>query len=123
MNISFRNMAILFALLFFALALTWMFAPGVLLSSWGVDLSSQVGVAGRRGAALYAGVGILFLSARNVEPSPTRSALLRGATVICLLLAAVGTYELVNGHTGPGLLVAIGTEIVLATAFLPVSRQ
>ena len=121
MNISFRRVAILSALIFFALALTWMLAPGVLLSSWGVDLTSQAGLVGRRGAPLYAGIGVMFLSARNAEPSPARSALLSGAVVTCLLLAVLGTSELVNGHAGPGILVAVAIEIVLAMAFLHVA--
>src|SRR2546425_6752872 len=91
MRISFRSVAILSALIFFALALTWMLAPGVLLSSWGVDLSSQAGLGGRRGAALYAGIGVMFLNARNAATSPARSA---GAVVACLLLAVLGISEL-----------------------------
>ncbi|ABE42070.1 hypothetical protein Bpro_0104 [Polaromonas sp. JS666] len=121
MKISFRRVAILSALIFFALALTWMLAPGVLLSSWGVDLTSQAGLVGRRGAPLYAGIGVMFLSARNAEPSPARSALLSGAVVTCLLLAVLGTSELVNGHAGPGILVAVAIEIVLAMTFLHVA--
>ena len=122
MTISFRNVAILAAFIFLALALAWMFAPGALLSRWGVDLSASAGLVGRRGAALYAGIGIMFLQARNAAPSPTRSALLKGAVVTCLLLAILGTLELVNGHAGPGILVAVGIEIVLAIAFLRVAR-
>lgn len=123
MKISFRSVAILFALIFFALALTWMFAPGVLLSSWGVDLTSQAGLVGRRGAALYAGMGVMFLNARNAAPSPARSALLRGTVVTCLLLAVLGISELVNGHAGPGILVAVAIEIVLVMAFIHVARS
>ncbi|HEY3048403.1 MAG TPA: hypothetical protein VGJ72_13220 [Polaromonas sp.] len=121
MKISFRRVAILSAFIFFALALTWMLAPGVLLSSWGVDLSSQAGLVGRRGAALYAGIGVMFLHARNAAPSPARSALLRGAVVACLLLAVLGISELVNGHAGPGILVAVAIEVVLVMAFLHVA--
>ncbi|MDR7377237.1 peptidoglycan/LPS O-acetylase OafA/YrhL [Rhodoferax ferrireducens] len=122
MNTSFRNAAILAACIFLALALTWMFAPGVLLSRWGVDLSDSTGLMGRRAAALYAGIGVMFLQARNAAPSPARSALLSGAIVACLLLAALGTVELINGHAGPGILVAVAIEIVLVMAFLYAAR-
>lgn len=122
MNIGFRSVAILSALIFFALAFVWMLAPGVLLSGWGIDLSSQVGLVGRRGAALYAGIGVMFFSARNAEPSPARSALLRGVVVACLLLAALGIYEFVNGHAAPGILVAVAIEIVLASLLLGIGR-
>jgi hypothetical protein len=122
MNLSFRSVATLSALIFGALALAWVFAPGALLSSWGVDLSNSAGLVGRRGAALYAGMGIMFFSARNTQPSPARSALLRGAVVTCLLLAVLGTYEFVNGHAGSGILAPIAIDIALAMAFMYVAR-
>jgi hypothetical protein len=46
-----------------------MFAPNLLLSSWDVDFSYPVGLVGRRGAALFAGIGVMFFWARNAEPS------------------------------------------------------
>lgn len=53
MKLSFRSLAILSALVFFALALVWMFAPNILLSSWDVAFSYPVGLMSRRTAALY----------------------------------------------------------------------
>jgi hypothetical protein len=35
MNLDFKTLAILSAVIFFSLALAWMLAPGVVLSSWG----------------------------------------------------------------------------------------
>lgn len=75
MKLDFRSLAILTALVFFSLALTWMLAPNLLLSNWGVEFASPVGLVGQRGAALYAGIGFMFFSARNAEPSPSRLAL------------------------------------------------
>ena len=122
MKTSFRGVAIVFAAIFFALALTWMLAPGVLPSSWGVDLANQANLVGRRSAALYAGLGVMFLQARNAAPSPARTAMLRGAFVTCLLLAALGTAELVNSHARPDILVAVTIDAVLAVAFLHAAR-
>ena len=123
MNTSFRNVAILAAFIFLVLALTWMFAPGALLSRWGVDPSGSTDLLGRRAAALYAGIGVMFLQARNAAPSPARSALLSGAIVACLLLAVLGTVELINGHAGPGILVPVAIEVVLVMAFLYAARS
>ncbi len=75
MKLNFRSLAILSALVFFSLALTWMFAPNAMLSRWDVDFSHSVGLIARRGAALYAGIGVMLFSARNAESSPARSAL------------------------------------------------
>jgi len=120
MKLDFRSLAILTALVFFSLALTWMFAPHLLLSSWGVEFSSPVGLVGRRGAALYAGMGVMFFSARNATSSSARSALLRGAVVTCLVLAVLGVFDLATGHAKVGILAAVFIEIALALAFLTV---
>jgi hypothetical protein len=39
MKLSFRNLAILIALLFCALSITWMFAPQRLRMEWGIALT------------------------------------------------------------------------------------
>lgn len=122
MVLNFRNLAILTSFIFFALALSWMLAPNLLLSNWRVELSSSVELVGRRGAALYAGISVMFFSARNAEASPARSALVTGLVVACLTLATLGVYELVAGHTNRGILAAVFIEIAIALAFLYVVR-
>lgn len=122
MKLNFRNLAILTSLLFFALAISWMLAPNLLLSNWGVELSSPVELVGRRGAALYAGIGVMFFSARNAEPSIARSALVRGFVVACLILAALGVFELATGHANSGILTAVFIEVALVLAFMYVNR-
>lgn len=118
MKLNFRTLAVLSAFICFSLALVWMFAPNLLLASWGVDLSNPVGLVGRRGAALFAGIGVMFFCARNAEPSSARSALVAGFVVSCLTLAALGGFELAKGHAGPGILSAVLIEVALVQAFL-----
>ena len=91
-----------------------MLAPNLFLSNWGVEFTTSTG----RGAALYAGMGIIFFSARNAAPSPTRSALLKGAAVTCLMLAVLGVFELATGHAGVGILGAVFIEVALVLGFL-----
>jgi hypothetical protein len=118
MKLSFRNLAIVIALLFLVLAFTWMFAPQRLLMEWGIALTPSASVVGRRAAALYAGVAIMFWSARNAEPSPARSALIKGLAVACLMLASLGVFEWTTGHATPGILVAAFIEVMLTLALL-----
>lgn len=122
MKLSFRSLAILSALGFFVLALVWMFAPNAILSSWGVAFSYPVGLVSRRAAALYVGIAVMLFRARNAEPSPTRSALVAGFVVVCLVLAALGVCELVTGHANRNIAGAVFIEVVLALAFVSVSR-
>jgi hypothetical protein len=122
MKFNFRSVAIPSAFVFFLLALIWMFAPNAVLSSWGVAFSDSVGLMSRRAAALYAGIGVMFFSARNAEPSAARSALVTGFVVACLILAVLGVSELATGHAGLGISVAVLIEVALTLAFLYVAR-
>ena len=119
---NFRNLAILSSLVCFALAVTWILAPSILLAVWEVEFSYSAGLVGRRGAALFAGIGVMFFCARNAEPSSARSALISGFIVGCVALAALGTFELATGHAGLGILSAVLVEVVLALAFLYIAR-
>ena len=122
MKLSFRSLAILSALGFFVLALVWVFAPNAILSSWGVAFSYPVGLVSRRAGALYVGIAVMLFRARNAEPSPTRSALVAGFVVACLTLAALGVYELITGHASRNIAGAVFIEVVLALAFVSLSR-
>lgn len=122
MKLKFRTVAILASLLFCALAIIWMFAPNLFLAGWGIAFSSSAELVGRRGGAVYAGVGLMFFWARNAEPSLTRSALVRGVVVGCLILATLGVYELAIGHASSGILSAVFIEIALVLALLYANR-
>lgn len=123
MKLSFRSLAIVIALLFLVLAFTWMFAPQSLLAGWGIALTPSTSVVGRRAAALYAGVAVMFWSARNAEPSPTRSALMKGLGVACSMLASLGVFELAAGHATPGILAAVVIDMMFTLALLHVGRK
>ncbi|MBV7534142.1 hypothetical protein KW842_00025 [Duganella sp. sic0402] len=118
MKISFRRVAILTAVLFLALALTWMFAPQRLLEAWGLVSAPTAEVLGRRAAALYAGVAAMFWLARNAVASPARTAMSRGLALACFSLAALGIFELVAHHVTTGILPAVIIEVALGLALL-----
>jgi hypothetical protein len=122
-KLTFRTTATIASLICFGLAFIWMFFPHLLLAMWAVEFSYPVGLVGRRGAALFAGVGILLFNARNAEPSSTRAAIVSGMVFGCFSLAALGMFELLSGHAGPGILPAVAIEVALALAFLHASRS
>lgn len=103
--------------------MTWMFAPLYLLSEWGVNLSTAAGLVGRRAAALYAGIAVMFFMARNAAPSTTRTALNYGMITSCTMLALLGAYEFSTSHATNGILAAIFIEVALVLAFLYVGRR
>jgi FtsH-binding integral membrane protein len=100
-----------------------MFAPHILLSSWGVGLSSSAGFVGRRAAALFTGIGVMFFLARNAEPSTARSALVGGLLVACSVLVALGLFELASGYANANILSAVFVEGAIVLAFLYVGKS
>jgi hypothetical protein len=110
------------AALCFLLALVWGLMPDWLLSIWGLEYSLTVGIVARRSAMLFAALGVMFYLVRNESPSTTRHALSNGFMVGCWGLAALGFGEWLNGHAGPGILLAVVVELALGLAFLQTRR-
>ena len=118
MKLNFHSVAILVALVCLALAFVGMFAPELLLSSWGVEYSSSAGLLSRRMAALFAGIAVMFFAARKAKPSPSRSALIIGFATACLILAALGLFEFASGHASADILAAVFIDVALTLLLL-----
>lgn len=118
MKLDFRILALCTAFLFFSLAAILLFSPDAMLASWGVGFSTEVGLVARRGAALSAGIAVMFFMARNAEHSTARTALIRGIITSCLILVFLGVYEFSAGHANSSILSAVLIEVVLVLAFL-----
>lgn len=122
MQLSFRTLSMFTAALCLVLALVWGLMPDWLLAIWGLEYSSSTGVVSRRVAVLFAALGLIFYWVRNEPPSVIRSALSSGFMVGCFGLAALGFGEWLNGHTGPGILLAVLVELALGLGFLQTRR-
>lgn len=116
--LTFYRLSVLASLLFILLAIILMFAPAQMLTGWGIELTDSVGLLARRIAALYTGIAVMYFLARNAEHSTTRSALINGTITACLILAALGAYEIFAGHATSGILPAVIIEVALALAFV-----
>lgn len=122
MQLSFRALSTFTAALCFVLALIWGLMPDRLLAIWSIEYSSVAGFVARRSAVLFAALGVMFYLVRNEAPSATRSALSNGFIVGCWGLAALGFGEWLNGHAGPGILLAVGVELALGLGFFQTRR-
>lgn len=120
MQVSFHTLALVTAGIFLLIAIVWLFAPARFLTAWGVKDSAETRLIGRRVAALYAGVAVMFLMARDAEPSLPRSALIVGLVSTCLLLAVSGVVEWLQGRASKGILAAVLIELSLSLLFLQV---
>jgi lysylphosphatidylglycerol synthetase-like protein (DUF2156 family) len=115
--LSFYRLSVFSSILFVLLAIILMLAPAQMLTSWGVELTSSGGLLARRIAALYTGIAVMFFMARNAEYSTTRTALIYGTIISCLILATLGAYEFSVGHASSGILPAVFIEVALVLAF------
>lgn len=121
---AFRYLATLSALLFFSLATTWLFTPSTLLDGWGVPFDSQsIGIVGRRGAPLYAAIGLMLFLVRKAPRSEGRTAVVLGFIVACLLLAVLGCVEWATGRVNSGIAPAVVLEVGLSIAFILALRS
>lgn len=123
MQLRFHTLALFTALLCFTLALTWGLRPEWMLWWWSVEYSGATGLVARRNAALLLAVGVMFYRARHAPPSDTRRAMTCGFAVGCLALAVLGFSEWINGHAGPGILLAVATEAALGLAFIQAHKS
>jgi hypothetical protein len=121
--LSFYQLSVFSSVLFTVLSIILLFAPVMMLSAWGVELTDSVGLVARRIAALYAGIAVMYFFARNAAHSATRTALIVGTITACLILALLGVYEFVAGHASGGILISVMIEIVLILAFLYVGAR
>ncbi|KJZ33528.1 hypothetical protein LOY55_16370 [Pseudomonas sp. B21-040] len=122
MQLSFRTLSMFTAALCLLLALIWGLMPDELLAIWGIEYSTATGLVARRSAVVFAALGLIFYWVRNEAPSVTRSALCSGFMVGCFGLAALGFGEWLNGHAGPGILLAVLVELALGLGFLQTRR-
>ncbi|MGH8389088.1 MAG: hypothetical protein ACRESJ_27010 [Pseudomonas sp.] len=122
MQLSFRTLSIFTALLCLLLSLLWGVLPDRLLATWDTEYSLAAGLIARRMAVLFAALAVMFYLIRNEPHSTARNALSIGFTVGCWGLAVLGFGEWLNGHAGPGILVAVAGELALGLAFFQTRR-
>ena len=115
---SFKTTALITSVICFCLAGIWAFGSAIILTLWGVDYAASAEFVGRRGAALFLGVGVMLLLARNAEPSQARTSLTVGMIAACTSLAMLGVMECALGNAGFGILSAVIVELMIALAFL-----
>jgi len=120
--LSFHRLSVFSSILFVVLAIILMFAPTQMLTSWGVEITTSVGLIARRIAALYAGLAVMFFMVRDAEHSTTRTAIITGTITACSLLALLGVYELALGHATTGILASVFIEVALVLSFIHVQR-
>jgi hypothetical protein len=122
MQLSFRGLSTFTAALCFLLTLAWGLAPERVLAFWDIESSITTGMLARRTAVFFAALSVMFYLVRNEPLSPSRNALSIGFMIGCWGLAVLGFGEWLNGHAGPGILLAVAVELALGLAFFQTRR-
>ncbi|WP_166223560.1 hypothetical protein [Pseudomonas atagonensis] len=122
MQLSFRTLSSITSFVCFLLALVWGFFPELILAIWSIEYSTSAGFVARRSAVLFAALGLMFYLVRRAPVSIARNALSNGFIVGSFGLAVLGFAEWLNGHAGPGILLAVLVEFALGLGFVQARR-
>jgi hypothetical protein len=115
---TFRTIAVITAIVTFALGVGYLFFGALVVGRWQIQPTDGVLILGRRMGALYLGLSVIYFLARSAPVSAVRTALSIGTSVALILLVLLGVYELTVGHVGPGILVSVTIEFLLAIGFI-----
>lgn len=116
----FRTIAVITAIVALALGLGYLFVGAIVVGRWQIQPTESVLLLSRRIGVIYLGLSVMLFLARSAPVSVTRTAISAGAAVLLSLLALLGVYELTVGHAGPGILVSIVIESLLALGYIRV---
>jgi hypothetical protein len=115
---NFKTLATITAIIAFLLALGYLFFGAIVVGRWQIEPTESVLLLGRRLAALYLGLSLIFLFSRSAPVSTTRTALCIGTAISLSFLALLGIYELLSDHVGHGILASIAIESLLAIGYI-----
>jgi len=115
---NFKTLATLTAIIAFFLALGYFFFGAIIVGRWQIEPTESVLLLGRRLAALYLGLSLIFFFARSAPASTARTALCIGTAISLSFLALLGIYELLSNHVGHGILASIAVESLLAVGYI-----
>jgi hypothetical protein len=117
-QMSFKTLAITTAIIAFLLGLGYLFFGAIIVGRWQIEPTGSVLLLGRRLAALYIGLSVIFFLARSAPVSTVRTGLSIGAAIALSFLALLGIYELLSGHVGRGIVASIAVEALLAICYI-----
>jgi hypothetical protein len=99
------------------LGVAWLFFPAAMLSGWGIAADAPTVYMARRYGGLFWGYAVLLWLSRAVAPSPARTAILAGGTVVNVVMTLVSLLGALSGVCTPSIWLAVAIEAVLSVAF------
>ena len=118
--IKFKMVSIITAVIAFTLCGVLLLTPEVLFMLFNIDENSSAFFIGRRAAMLFLGISVLSWVGRNAEHSSSRQSVCLGLSVSMFALAFLGVAEYLRGYAGIGILLAVMTEVVIASLYFKI---
>ena len=119
---TFRAASTLSALVFAGLSLGLLAAPGLFAALFGLDPSVGAEVMARRAGVIFAGLTVIFAALRPLADAALIRGVALGGLVMMVGMIGLGLIEWGLGRVGPGILVAVLAEVVLALLYLRLVR-
>ncbi|SMR72890.1 hypothetical protein SAMN04488030_1635 [Aliiroseovarius halocynthiae] len=119
---SFKTTMIATTTLCGALSIVLMVTPALIYFLFEVTPHESGTFFARRAAVMFFGVATTAFLARGISELAAQHAIALGLGVMMLGLAILGLFEMARGMAGPGILIAVVTEIAFAAAFLRLLR-
>ena len=119
---TFRAASTLSALVFAGLSLGLLAAPGLFAALFGLDPSVGAEVMARRAGVIFAGLTVIFAALRPLVDATLIRGVALGGLVMMVGMIGLGLIEWGLGRVGPGILVAVLAEVVLALLYLRLVR-
>ena len=99
------------------LGIGWLFAGNLLHKRWRMESTAASLLIGRRLGAVYLSISAILFLGRSAPPSDLRSAFCGGMLMAMAFLAGLGLFDFKARRAGPGILVSVVLEIMLAAGF------
>lgn len=119
---DFRTVSTATACIFTALALTLIFVPGLIYWLFSIAPDTTADVIAKRAAMLFLGLSTLAFLSRSAKQHETRKIAAISISVALLGLALLGLLEFFRGTVGPGIFIAVLTEIAISLAYFRTTK-
>ena len=120
---AFRQLSMLAAVITFGLMAVLMLVPGVLFWLFQIESNASVEVFARRASMLFLFASAITFLFRDLAPGQHQRDIAIAVSMMMGGLAIVGFVEFLLGRVGPGIFLAIATEIGFIALFAPYVRQ
>lgn len=114
---SYRQVSTFVAFLFFVLFVTLVLLPEIVYWLFRLQEYEIGNFLAKRAGVLFLGLSILCFYSRNTKSIEVENTVALAVGTAMGAMALLGVYELVRGNAGPGILIAVFVEILIAALF------